>query len=93
MKCPLDTMIQSYENQCRQFEALEVFDSRELVSTIKADTLVICGKQDVLSLPYESKELADSIPNATFHEIDCGHGMAAEEPRALTDLLIPFLKK
>lgn len=59
---------QSVESQARQFAALEQFDGRAVLSQIKAPTWIAYGSEDIISLPYESKALAEGISGAQLVE-------------------------
>lgn len=83
---------QSLANQERQYAALVEFDGRNHASQIKADTLVVSGLEDVISLPAESKEIAESIPHAKLVELQCGHGITGEMPKELSQILTQFLR-
>lgn len=48
----------------RQVRACLSFDSRDRLARIKAPTLVLCGKKDILMPPENSSILAKAIPNA-----------------------------
>jgi 3-oxoadipate enol-lactonase len=84
---------QSLENQKYQFAALQQFDSRKFVKDIQCPTLVICGCEDILSLPIESKFLAESIPNASLLELHCGHAIPIEQPDIAVKSICEFLEK
>lgn len=61
----------------RQYHALIEFDGHAHLSKIKAPTLVVSGLEDIISLPYESREIAEGIPGAELIELFCGHGIIA----------------
>lgn len=86
-----DPYPQSVENQERQYAALTEFDGRAALKNITAKTLVSYGTQDIISLPSESKEIAENIMQAKLIEFDCGHGIVAEVPHELARTLIDFL--
>ncbi len=63
--------LHAYEAQLAAFMA---YDSRSRISSIRAPTLLISGKKDVLIPPENSHILARQIPNAQLTEIkDAGH--------------------
>jgi pimeloyl-ACP methyl ester carboxylesterase len=84
---------QTVVNRGRQFAALQQFDGRELLNKIKAKTLVMCGLEDILSLPYESKYLAENIENAELIEFNCAHMPPVELPHEFDINVINFLSK
>jgi pimeloyl-ACP methyl ester carboxylesterase len=83
---------QSTEDYARQLRVLETFDSRSDLKKIKASTLVVYGKEDIISLPFESEFLESHIPHAKMEALDCGHAMIPEVPEALSKLILTFLK-
>ena len=82
---------QSFDDQTRQFKTLAMFDGRACLKNINAETLVIYGTQDLISLPMESEYMASHIPQSTLLPFDCGHGITHELPNALAVALKRFL--
>jgi len=82
--------LQSLEDQERQFKVLQNFDGRSLLKNIKVPTLVLAGKQDLLSLQYEGQHLASQIPKATYAEIDGAHGLMIEHPEEVLAVMRNF---
>jgi pimeloyl-ACP methyl ester carboxylesterase len=69
-------------------------DSRPGLSAIGCPTLVLCGRQDVLTPPALHEEMAAAIPGARLVLIeDCGHLSAMEQPQAVTALLRDWLSR
>lgn len=67
-------------------------DSRPGLAAIRCPTLVICGRQDILTPPALHEEMADAIPGARLVLIeDCGHLSAMEQPQAVTALMRDWL--
>lgn len=63
-------------------------DSRPGLSAIGCPTLVLCGRQDVLTPPELSEEIAGMIPGADLVLIDdCGHLATMELPDAVNAAL------
>lgn len=59
-------------------------DSRPTGPTITVPTLVLCGRQDVLTPLDLHREMADLIPGARLAVIeDCGHLSTLERPQAV----------
>ncbi len=81
---------QSIADQERQFKVLERFDGRNDLAQIRAPTLIMQGKEDLLSLPYESQFLASNISNARIESFDAGHGVILEDSHALVRSIITF---
>lgn len=75
---------QSLRDQTRQFKALEIFEGRAGLKNIKAKTLIVYGKQDLISLPMEAEYMANQILQSTLVSFDCGHGITNELPEELT---------
>ena len=82
---------QSVENQRRHFMVMENFDATNALEKITANTLVCYGREDIISLPYESQFLAESITTSTIAALDCAHGVAMEAPKRAANILIDFL--
>ena len=66
-------------------------DLRAELHRITCPTLVVATAQDGLATPAHSKILAEGIPNARVHELDCGHAVVMERGPELLDLLSDFL--
>lgn len=83
---------QTLVDQQRQFNVVATFNGSKYLKNIKNPTLIAYGKEDIISLPYESEYLAENIPNAQLAEFDCGHGFMLELPKQVSEQLISFLK-
>ena len=67
-------------------------DSRPSLANIKCPTLVLCGREDVLTPRALAEEIAAFIPGARLDLIDhCGHLSAMERPDAVTAELRQWL--
>lgn len=67
-------------------------DSRPLLATIRCPTLVLCGREDILTPPALAEEMAAGIPGARLDLIDhCGHLSTMERPEAVTAELRQWL--
>jgi len=67
-------------------------DSREQLAAYDTPTLVICGRQDMLTPLDLHEEMAAAIPAARLAIVeDCGHLSTMEQPQALTALLRQWL--
>jgi len=76
---PRPTDLSRYEAQS---EACRTHDARPVLKDIKAPTLVLSGRQDVLCRPELGQAMAAAIPNAHIVVLDrAGHG-AFEERKA-----------
>jgi aminoacrylate hydrolase len=61
-----------------RIDAILDFDRTQDLSKIHTPTLVICAKDDILTPPYFSRELARLIPGAKLVELDKGGHCASE---------------
>ncbi len=69
-------------------------DSRPMLPTITCPTLVLCGRDDQMTPPDLSREIASAVPNAELVLIDaCGHLPPLEQPERTTDLLAKWFVK
>jgi 3-oxoadipate enol-lactonase len=69
-------------------------DVTERLGEISAPTLVLCGTEDVATVPDMSRILAERIPGAELVWIDgAGHHSAVEEPELVTRALEAFLAR
>ena len=67
-------------------------DSRPTLGEIKIPTLVICGKEDALTPPEHSEEMARTIPGAKLELIaDSGHLSTLEQPAKVNAILKGWL--
>ncbi|MEX2644195.1 MAG: alpha/beta fold hydrolase [Acetobacterales bacterium] len=62
------------------------------VRGIRCPTVVLCGRQDALTPPELSEELAAGIPGAKLRLFDdCGHLSALERPQAVSEAMRDWL--
>jgi len=60
--------------------------------SVEVPSLVIVGKEDVSLPPALSREIADTLPNASIFVIpEAGHLSALEKPEAVTEAMLGFL--
>jgi 3-oxoadipate enol-lactonase len=60
---------------------------------VHVPTLVMCGREDRATPPIHSQRIAERIPGARLVWIDgAGHLTALEEPAAVNEALVPFMK-
>ncbi|CAB3746630.1 alpha/beta fold hydrolase [Paraburkholderia solisilvae] len=72
--------------------ALTGFDFRPMLPAIKAHTLVMSGKYDVLNSVQDGRDCAERIPHAEFIEMKrSGHFPNIEEPELYLTVLGEFL--
>lgn len=75
-------------------QALRDADLRQLVGTIKAKTLVLCGSEDLATPPQLGRELAETLPEARFELIEkAAHHPCIEQPEAMAAKIDRFLQK
>jgi len=66
----------------------------ERMSGIQAPTLLVWGRQDIVTPPRVAEEFYNLIPDARLHWIDrCGHAPMLERPREFADALTLFLEE
>ena len=59
---------------------------------IRAKTLVIGGKYDVMRTQEMARQVAKAIPGSAYVDADTGHFMALQTPRLFIDTVLPFFK-
>ncbi|MFN6561947.1 MAG: alpha/beta fold hydrolase [Nostoc sp. ChiSLP01] len=70
------------------------FDTTDRLQQIQCPTLVLVGKQDILTPLKFSQQLAQGIPNAELVVIDrSGHGFLIESSDAVVSAMLNFLRK
>lgn len=75
----------------RQSMACEAHDAAGRVSRIRAKTLIIYGKNDFITPPQRSEELASQIRNSKSIGYDAGHGFWRENQEQVDNDIIEFL--
>jgi len=70
-------------NACNEF-----VNAAELAVQVQCPSLVIIGKQDMMTAPISSRQVAEAIPNSRTVELErCGHSMLSEKPDAVLNAL------
>jgi len=83
----------SNEAFMRQLNAITEFDTYDRLSQIRAPTLILHGKQDILIPPENGSILAEAIPNAKLvYFKNSAHGLI-EEMEKMIPILLDFLTK
>ena len=78
----------------KQFDACTSHDTYDLLSSIKARTLVIHGENDLLLYPEGGRTLAENIPDATLFMVrEAGHAVLWETWDEIYPAIIKFLKE
>ena len=79
-----------------QWEADLSHDTRGRLGDIDVPTLVIVGEQDMLTPPWQSRKVADSIPGAQFHLFTgpgSSHALNLERPAEFAGVVLEFLER
>ena len=77
----------------QQTAIMNRIDSRPGLSAVRCPTLVVVGEQDALTPPDRAAEIVAVIPNALEVVVpDCGHLSTLEQPKAVTQALLEFLR-
>lgn len=67
-------------------------ETRDRLETLRCPTLVVHGDQDLITLPWYNRTVAERIPTAQLVTVpDAGHLVWLERPTELNTLLEPFL--
>ncbi len=76
----------------RQQGALEGWTSFERLREIRCPALVLCGADDGMVPPENSRQIAAAIPNARTEILpECGHLPMLEKPAEVAELVVDFL--
>jgi pimeloyl-ACP methyl ester carboxylesterase len=76
------------------FEADLAIDTQDRLSEISCPTVVIYGEEDLITLPWYNRTVAELIPNATAVEIPgAGHYAFLERPKEINDAIASFLAR
>lgn len=89
---PFQTKPEGIERQARGLLAWTRTRVKE-IRKIKAPTLVLVGRDDILTPPAFAREVARAIPKAQLKILPGGHGFFTEEPEAVNRAILAFLKK
>jgi aminoacrylate hydrolase len=77
-----------------RIDAIVAFDRTAALGAIKTPTMVVCAKDDILTPPYFSRELARIIPGAELVELDRGGHCASEtNTPAFDDAVLGFIRR
>lgn len=77
----------------QQTAIMNRIDSRPGLSAVRCPTLVVVGEQDALTPPDRAAEIVAGIPGALEVVVpDCGHLSTLEQPKAVTQALLGFLR-
>ncbi len=84
---------QSIMDLGRQYHAIKSANTRPFLHDIKSPTHVIASEHDLVTLPSESYEIKQKIPNATISVIPGGHSSPVEQPQEVNNEILKFLIK
>jgi pimeloyl-ACP methyl ester carboxylesterase len=77
----------------RQQEAIAEWSSYERLGSISMPTLVLCGEDDGMAPPENSRQIAAAIPGARLELLpQCGHLPMLEKPERVRDAVFGFLE-
>ncbi len=77
-----------------QIDAIALFDSREKLGRVKAETLVLHGREDILILPGEAEALAKGISGSAFQYIKgAAHCLHIENRHVFVRAVVEFLER
>lgn len=87
LKCPLKTCL-------NDFTACNNFDFSNMISRIRIPTLIVVGKDDILTSIKYSFFLHEKIKNSKLEIIDdAGHMVMIEKPEQFNKIVFSFLSK
>ena len=96
----VDEMFEIVNDRPRALRLLQIARSAdeetvtEELSQLHMPTLLIWGRDDVITPPEVAEEFRDRIPEARLHFIDkCGHAPMIEHPDQFNDLTLEFLSE
>jgi pimeloyl-ACP methyl ester carboxylesterase len=85
-----DVLGPSFPNYLRLFQELDAHSTYHLLREIDVPALVISGFFDILTPPYQSKEIADRMPNAEYIRLwRSSHFSMLERP----EIVVPAMKR
>jgi len=79
-----------FRSQCA---AITSFDVADEIKRIETPTMALVGKDDILTPPKFSEEIASRIPGSTLNVIAGGHAYNQEAPSAFNHALLEFFEK
>lgn len=72
---------------------LTTFDRRSDLGAIRVPCLTLAGTRDRAAPEKTVRKMADALPGAEHHTLDCGHMMPAEAPREAAALTAAFITR
>lgn len=83
------TPVEGYVGCC---EAIAAMDHRDLLTRIKAPTLLIAGRHDPATTMQDGEFIQSRIPGAQLAILEAAHISNIEQPEAYTKVILDFLK-
>jgi pimeloyl-ACP methyl ester carboxylesterase len=81
-------------SQYRDFVAIDNFDVRERIHTLKPRLLLIRGVDDPAKMPEYEREIHQAVPGSQYVKLTgCGHFPFAEKPAAVNRAIDEFLAR
>lgn len=69
------------------YRMLADMDLAPAMAALPCPSVFVAGTHDIARTPAAVRAVADTVPGATFQELDSGHFMALQSPAAVADLL------
>ncbi len=78
----------------KQVEAINVFDVEKRLKAIKNETLILCGKEDILYDPDESIRVLSKTCNTSVTVVEhAAHALFVENPVDFVESVVGFIQK
>ncbi len=85
---------ENFPNYLRLFQELDAHSAFHHLPRLCVPALVISGRFDVLTPPYQSREIARRLPDADYHHIRNGsHFVLLERPEQVLPRIDDFLRR
>lgn len=62
------------------------------VTQIQQPVLLLCGEEDLLTPPFEMRDMAQRLPNGRFQMVPGAHASLLEHPDIFNDTILPFIE-
>jgi len=86
--------LQSAEGFKQQVKAIITFDSEQRLEEIKNETLILCGREDILYNPFESIQVLSKIFNSSVAIVEhAAHALFIENPKDFVECVVKFIHK
>jgi pimeloyl-ACP methyl ester carboxylesterase len=92
LQMAVDTGLEAFKRQ--EAALIGRPDNRRLLSVIRCPTLVLVGKEDLLTPVPQHREIAGAIPGARLKIVpECGHLSTLDQPEAVSRALRAWLRQ